>query len=281
MQAAEHLGRSQSSSMRLSGGHGYLKIGDVARMVGISPSILRAWETLGLISPARTPSNYRLYTPRDITVLRHAQFLRRARGLNAPAIVLALKRKGAAEPRTHRQPVRYGPHLRRLRLKAKMSLATVARATGVSTGFLSGLERGQMNASVATLQRLARFYNINVLSLFDPSDANPHLVRPGERKVLEVGPGVRMELLAWGNTAMEPHLFRIAPGAGSGEAYSHDGEEFLHVLRGRVEIVLTASERHLLREGDSFYFDSSMHHRWRNPGKQEAVVLWVNTPPTF
>ena len=36
-----------------------------------------------------------------------------------------------------------------------------------------------------------------------------------------------------------------------------------------------------LREGDSFYFASNMKHRWSNPGKQEAWVLWVNTPPTF
>ena len=63
--------------------------------------------------------------------------------------------------------------------------------------------------------------------------------RPGKRKVLEAGPGVRMELLAWGNTVMEPHLFRIAPRAGSGESYTHEGEEFLHVLRGQLHISVT------------------------------------------
>ncbi len=36
-----------------------------------------------------------------------------------------------------------------------------------------------------------------------------------------------------------------------------------------------------LEEGDSFYFESSTQHRWQNPGKKEAWVLWVNTPPTF
>lgn len=267
--------------MRLSGGHSYLKIGDVARMVGISPSILRAWEALGLISPARTPSNYRLYTPRDVTVLRRAQFLRRARGLNAPAIVLLLKRQGVISARNQEKPGQVGPRLRRLRRKAKLSLSAVARAVGVSVGFLSALERSQTSASVATLRRLARFHNINILALFDPSDANPHHVKPAQRKVLEAGSGVRMELLAWGNAVMEPHLFRIAPGAGSGEAYSHEGEEFLYLLRGQLEIVLVENERHVLAEGDSFYFESSMRHRWRNPGKKEAAVIWVNTPPTF
>jgi len=45
-----------------------------------------------------------------------------------------------------------------------------------------------------------------------------------------------MELLAWGKTAMEPHLFRIKPGGGTGECYVHEGEEFLDDLRGELEI---------------------------------------------
>ena len=62
--------------------------------------------------------------------------------------------------------------------------------------------------------------------------------------MLDAGPGVRMELLAWGNTLMEPHLFRIAPSAGSGESYAHEGEEFLYILRGALEISLADGERH-------------------------------------
>jgi mannose-6-phosphate isomerase-like protein (cupin superfamily) len=105
-------------------------------------------------------------------------------------------------------------------------------------------------------------------------------VRPAERKVLEAGEGVRMELLAWGNTVMEPHLFRIAPEAGSGESYTHEGEEFLYVLRGDLEITVDGEE-YRLKTGDSFYFESSTPHRWRNPGRKETLLLWVNTPPTF
>ena len=104
--------------------------------------------------------------------------------------------------------------------------------------------------------------------------------RPDKRKVLEAGPGVRMELLAWGNTVMEPHLFRIAPRAGSGESYTHEGEEFLHVLRGQLHISVAEAE-YRLKPGDSFYFESATPHRWFNPGRTETRVLWVNTPPTF
>ena len=119
--------------------------------------------------------------------------------------------------------------------QARISLAQVAEAVGISVGFLSALERSQMSGSVGTLRKLARFYKTNILDFFDASEASKRQVRPAERKVLEAGAGVRMELLAWGNTVMEPHLFRIKPGGGSGESYSHEGEEFLYVLRGELK----------------------------------------------
>ena len=72
----------------------YLKIGDVARLVGVSPSVIRSWESLGLTRPRRTASKYRLYAPEDVKLLKRARFLRRVRGLNAPAIVQLLKRDG-------------------------------------------------------------------------------------------------------------------------------------------------------------------------------------------
>jgi DNA-binding transcriptional MerR regulator/mannose-6-phosphate isomerase-like protein (cupin superfamily) len=257
-----------------------LRISEVARRVGISSSALRAWEQLGLVAPQRTKSRYRLYSEADVRLLQRALFLRRARGLNPAAIVHVLKRQGAVALPAEAATLP-GQRFRRLRTRRGLSLAQVARATGVSVGFLSSLERGQMRSSVATLRRIARFYRTNILSLFETAGENPRLVRPAQRKILETNAGVRMELLAWGNTAMEPHLFRVKPGGGSGESYTHEGEEFLHVLRGEFEIWLGTSEHYRLKMGDSLYFESSTPHRWRNPGRAESWLLWVNTPPTF
>ena len=257
-----------------------LRISEVARRVGISSSALRAWESLGLVVPQRTPSKYRLYTMEDVRVLQRAIFLRRARGLNPAAIVHVLKRQGVVSVPAE-SVLSPGQRFRRLRQKRSLSLVQVARATGVSVGFLSALERGQMRASVATLTRIARYYRTNLLSFFDDSRKNSRLVPPAERRVLETTKGVRMELLAWGNKAMEPHLFRIKPGSGSGEPYTHEGEEFLHIIRGRFEIWIGNEEHYKLKPGDSLYFESSTPHRWRNPGSSESWLLWINTPPTF
>ena len=257
-----------------------LRISEVARRLAISSSALRAWEALGLVSPQRTESRYRMYTEADVRLLQRAIFLRRARGLNPAAIVHVLKKQGVVSAPAD-APQLPGQRFRRLRMRRQLSLAQVARATKVSVGFLSALERGQMRCSIATLRRIARFYKTNIISLFETNGEAQRLVRPSERKILETSPNVRMELLAWGNTAMEPHLFRVKPGGGSGESYSHEGEEFLHVLRGEFELWLHNEGHYHLKAGDSLYFESSTPHRWKNPGRAEAWVLWINTPPTF
>jgi DNA-binding transcriptional MerR regulator/mannose-6-phosphate isomerase-like protein (cupin superfamily) len=258
----------------------YLRIGDVARLVGISPSAIRGWESIGVTRPRRTESRYRIYSEDDVRRLKKARYLRKVQGLNAPAIVQMLKREGVIRPPSGGAASAIGPRLRLLRNTRGLSLAEVAQAVGISVGFLSALERSQMSASVGTLRKLARFYRTNILEFFDATESNTRLVRPSNRKVLEAGPGVRMELLAWGNTVMEPHLFRVAPQAGSGDSYAHEGQEFLYLLRGELKISL-AGEEYLLKRGDSFYFESDTPHHWKNPGRSETWVLWINTPPTF
>ncbi len=266
--------------MNASGADAYLKIGDVARTVGVSPSVIRGWENLGLTRPRRTESKYRLYSPEDVKLLKRARFLRKVRGLNAAAIVEVLRRQGKTRPAKDGNAGAIGSHLRQLRTKRRLSLSRVAQAVGISVGFLSALERSQMSGSVGTLRKLARYYKTNILDFFDANGTSSRQVQPEQRKVLQAGPGVRMELLAWGNAVMEPHLFRVAPQAGSGDAYTHEGEEFLFILRGSLIITLEQQE-YRLKTGDSFYFESATPHSWKNPGRSETWVLWVNTPPTF
>lgn len=276
-------GFSKSESSKIATettARGYLKIGEVAERVGVSASLIRSWERLGIIRPVRTDTAYRLYSRDDLKILRRARYLSRVRGLNGPAIVEVLRAKGHAGASRSNSAIAMGMRLRQLRTGRGLSLAEAANAVGISIGFLSAIERSQMSASVSTLRKLAHFYKLNILDFFEPAAANPYLVRPQDRKKLQAGPGVRMDLLAWGNTVMEPHLFTVAPGAGSGDSYTHEGEEFLYVLRGSLSISLDGQD-YQLKSGDSFYFESNTPHVWRNAGKTEAVVLWINTPPTF
>jgi len=88
-------------------------------------------------------------------------------------------------------------------------------------GFLSALERGQLRLLDCHAPRIAASIAPTSSRFSKTAGEHPGFVRPAQRKILETTPDVRMELLAWGNTAMEPHLFRVKPGGGSGESYSH------------------------------------------------------------
>ncbi|MBI1874879.1 MAG: MerR family transcriptional regulator, partial [Acidobacteria bacterium] len=63
---------------------GFLTVGQTARILGISPSALRLWENVGLVSPARSNGRYRLYSPELLAVLKRIKYLRDVKLLNFP-----------------------------------------------------------------------------------------------------------------------------------------------------------------------------------------------------
>src|SRR5213594_1412045 len=130
----EKVYRLQKPAMNSENVQAYLKIGDVARKVGVSPSVIRSWESLGLTRPRRTESKYRLYTSDDVKLLKRARFLRQVRGLNAPAIVQMLKQAGLVRPPSNGAASAIGIRLRQLRKNRGLSLAQVAKAAAISVG---------------------------------------------------------------------------------------------------------------------------------------------------
>jgi DNA-binding transcriptional MerR regulator/quercetin dioxygenase-like cupin family protein len=262
----------------------YFRISEAAHMLGISASSLRNWERMGLITAARSQGRYRLYSREGLKKLRKIKYLRTVQHVNPAGIVAILQGKQenerAPSAAKHKQKA-IAQKLLELRRQHDLTLAAVGQKTGVSVSFLSSLERGYSNASIATLQKLARLYDTNVLAFFADEDDSRRMVRARERKVLVPNPGVQMELLAFGKKAMEPHLFRIAPGADSGGSYSHEGEEFIYVLQGKFEMWIDEIEHYALEAGDSLYFESTHAHRWRSLSGKETLLLWVNTPATF
>ena len=273
-----------------NGRFGFLTVGQTARILGVSPSTLRLWENVGLISPARSDGRYRLYGPELLELLKRIKYLRDVKQLNVPGIKHELgtaaaatgNAKAATSANGSGATPDLGTKLRKLRLGTGLGVNAAARLAKISPGFLSAIERTRCNASVATLQRLAAAYGTTVIELFEETRKTPaRLVRPQETRVLQTQSGVRMELLASGTTMLQCMRFRVRPGAGSDGAYSHQGEEFIHMLEGTLELWLDEIECHVLEAGDSFWFESTLGHRWYNPGKADAVLIWINTPPTF
>lgn len=259
----------------------FLTIGQTARIVGVSSSTLRLWENVGLISPARNSGKYRLYSPEMLEVLKRVKYLRDVKKLNVPGIKQELG--NGHRPATSLQVSKtdLGSKLRRLRKRLGLGLQKAAEQAKITPGFLSAIELSRANPSVATLQRLAATYNTTVLEFFDIPHHKRRLIRPQERGSLRTESGVAMELLSIGTKMLECMLFRVPPNSGSDGTYSHVGEEFIYMLKGSLEFWLDELEFHVLQEGDSFWFESNLGHRWFNPSDEEAVLIWVNTPLTF
>jgi DNA-binding transcriptional MerR regulator len=261
------------------------RVGEAARALGISAATLRLWERQGLVRPDRTRGGSRRYHDGHLAMLRRVQYLRRVEHLSPKAIARILQ--GAGDRPDRRDAGRdgapnLGGRLRAQRHRAGLTLRVVAEKTGTSVSFLSAVERGVTGLSIARLHALVKLYGTTVHDLLAAGQSSSRLVRAAGRPRLPAsGSGVQIEQLAVGALQMEPHFYRVEPGAGSEGAYEHVGEEFLFVLRGRLELWLEERERYRLRAGDCLYFASTLPHRWRNPGPEPAELLWVNTPPTF
>ncbi len=278
---SEKTDSAAPSSQSHSSYGGLLTVGQTARILGISASTLRGWESVGLVTPARSNGRFRMYTPEMLEVLKRIKYLRDVKRLGVPGIKEALGSPDVPAAPEKRVRGEMGPKLRKMRVRCKLSLAEAAQLANISVGFLSSIELSRAHPSVATLQRLVAAYGTTVLDLYDLPRRASRLVRPSDRRALETASGVRMEVLSFGTAMLECMLFRVPPGTGSGGAYSHAGEEFIHLISGTLEVWLDEIEGYTLAPGDSLWFASTSGHRFFNPADREAVLIWVNTPPTF
>jgi DNA-binding transcriptional MerR regulator/quercetin dioxygenase-like cupin family protein len=279
---AKQKGKRSADSKGRTSLLNFLTVGRTARILGISPSTLRQWENIGLIAPVRSQGRFRLYSPEMLEILKRIKYLRDVKQLRVPGIKRVLDETAPVKKRQAGPgAANLGMKLRRLRKRCSLDIAEAARRAKISSGFLSAVELSQANPSVATLQRLAATYNTTVLEFYDLPHQPSAVVKPDKRQVLRTESGIEMELLSTGTKMLQSMLFRVPPGSGSDGAYSHAGEEFIYMLQGTLEIWLDELECHVLQEGDSFWFESTRGHRWFNPTKREAALLWINTPPTF
>ncbi len=175
--------------------------------------------------------------------------------------------------------------LRALRKSRKMTLKDVADRAGCTSAYISQLEKGRANPSIATLKRIASVFDVKIIDFFlDNENENDEVVVPRGKRVsmgFNRGGTVIESLVKSPETKrMQAFHNRIRPGGGSNGEYTHDGEEFGIVLTGELEITVGDRVYHV-KEGDSFYFSSTNPHSFHNRGESETIVIWVTSPPSF
>jgi len=173
-------------------------------------------------------------------------------------------------------------NIRRIRLEKKMSLARLAKLTGLTKGYVSKIENASKAPPFSTLNKIGIALDVDVNILMSENeevheDSNLCIVRKDERKgVISRGSLYGYHYVALAHKKMgknmEPYI--IEPAFEEKAFFSHEGEEFMYVLEGVHEFVYD-DKKYVLEEGDSIYFDSIIPHSGRSIGKKRAKVLGI------
>jgi transcriptional regulator with XRE-family HTH domain len=183
--------------------------------------------------------------------------------------------------------LRLGGAIRARRRLLEMTLVEVAASAGLSHPFLSQLERGLARPSMRSLTAIAATLGTTAQALMAESElpvtpvSDPvSVVRRAADRVPPVdSPGGSVRPLVRGERAMLPVEYIGAPSEFD-EYISHDGEEFVYVAHGTIEVDIEG-ELYVASPGDSVYYAGGLRHRWRSlsDGEVRLVVVQQNRPP--
>ena len=177
-----------------------------------------------------------------------------------------------------------GSKIKELRMKNGLTQEELADRSELSKGFISQLENDVTSPSISTLEDILQCLGMTLSEFFAEVPQPPQIVF-GEEDYFEKEDAELQTFTQWiipnaQKNSLEPILVTLVPGGRTWEDDPHEGEEFGYVLAGSV--VLRLGERSFrVRRGSSFCFKPSSVHFIENPGKTEARVLWVSTPPSF
>ncbi|MFF2210958.1 helix-turn-helix domain-containing protein [Streptomyces antibioticus] len=168
------------------------------------------------------------------------------------------------------------PQLRSLRRRAGLTLEAAARSASMSPAHLSRLETGRRQPSLPMLLALARVYGTTVSELLGERVADQDaVVRAADMEPTRAGGWTYWQSGAPGR-GMQALRVRVPHGSQGDIVRVHPGEEWLHVLRGRLRLRL-GDTAHLLGPGDSAHFDSLTPHRLAAEDSDGVDLLFVHT----
>ena len=179
-----------------------------------------------------------------------------------------------------------GERIKKKRNEKGFSLRELAGKVDLSASFLSQIEQGKASPSIENLKKIANYLEVKVSYLIEEEDealGSFHIKKEDRKYVESIDSKTSIALLTSSKIEknMEPIMYEIKPGGESGRGFfNHNGEEFIYIVEGTLDIYIE-DQLTILNEGDSFYFKSSLNHRFKNNGKKLTKAIWIVTPPTF
>jgi transcriptional regulator with XRE-family HTH domain len=175
------------------------------------------------------------------------------------------------DPATDQMLASVGPRLRALRAEKRATLAALSAQTGISVSTLSRLESGQRRPALELLLPLARAYGVPLDELVGaPATGDPRIhlrpVRRGDQTILPLSRGSGAGLQAF------KHVIRASVPERDPDPRTHEGYEWLYVLRGRLRLVLGPHDL-ILPEGEAAEFDTHTPHWFGRVGSGDVEFL--------
>lgn len=178
-----------------------------------------------------------------------------------------------------------GAHLRELRRRRHLGIRELAARSGISHSTISLIERDRISPSVDTLSAVLDALGTTLTGFFSGIMSSvPSSPFYSARDCIEIGNNgsisYRMLGVNFPNRSILMLHETYAPGADTGEAFSHQAQEAGFVMSGAVEITV-GNDRRVLKPGDGYYFDSRLPHRFRNVSGEPSQIVSAVTPPTY
>jgi transcriptional regulator with XRE-family HTH domain len=177
-----------------------------------------------------------------------------------------------------------GERVKRAREKRGLSLLDISRRTGIDVSLLSEIEEGQSAPPLGTVVKLAKALEMKMGYFISGDELRPFtIVHRGDRKVVSRYDSKRDKHYGYGYESlapykkdrhMEPFLVTLQPTTTEEERSAHDGQEFIFVLTGSMEVRL-GEEIHVLEPGDAIYYDSTVPHLVKCHGQETTRILAV------
>jgi len=181
------------------------------------------------------------------------------------------------------EKVTIGAQLKAIRTNNKLTLEEASKRTGLARSTLSKIENEQISPTFTVMQKLAAGLDIELPQLFTKPEAKQatgrrDITMRGSGKA-HVTPTYEHELLAaqFRNKKMMPYKTKVYARSFDdfGEWVRHEGEEFLLVLKGEIQLLTEFYEPTTLSRGDNVYYDATMGHLVISVSEEDAVILWV------
>ena len=171
-----------------------------------------------------------------------------------------------------------GALVRKRRKQLGLTLQGLSDATGVSTGYVSQIERDLALPSLGTLAQIAAGLDVELeffIKSHKPKDA---ITRAGSRARFSIaGSSISYEALSndYPGSEMSSYIMHVPVGYES-ELVSHQGEEIIYILEGEIEQTLDG-QVFTMRTGDSLHYSGELPHSWANRSGSPARILWTGT----